>query len=78
MKNEWIKNRIGIICITGFIIFIIFTYSAVEITSTPSFCGTCHEIKPAIESWKASDHSMKDGKIRATCQDCHIGSWKNP
>ena len=61
-----------------FIIISIFTYSSVEVTSTVSFCGTCHEMKPAVESWQISEHRIVKGKARANCRDCHIPSWKNP
>jgi len=79
MKFEWNKKGLFkrgiVICLFSFILL---TYPFVEITSTPSFCGNCHEIKPAVESWKVSDHGIVDGKMRAACRDCHIPSWKNP
>jgi nitrate/TMAO reductase-like tetraheme cytochrome c subunit len=85
MKLEGIKTglfkrwKVIFIClIICCISLAVFTYSAVEITSTPSFCSNCHEIKPSVESWKVSVHGIVDGKRRATCRDCHIPSWKNP
>ncbi|MEQ8189031.1 MAG: NapC/NirT family cytochrome c [Candidatus Eremiobacterota bacterium] len=78
MKFEWNIKKYKIIIFAGLICIIILIYPAVEMTSTPSFCSTCHEIKPAVESWKVSDHGIVDGKARATCRDCHIPSWKNP
>jgi len=35
-------------------------------TSTPTFCNTCHYIKPFVASWKSSTHSM------VTCNKCHF------
>ncbi len=58
-------------------ILIIFSYTSVEITSTPAFCGICHEIQPAIQSWKESSH-YANGEIRANCRDCHVPPWENP
>ena len=54
------------------------TYTSVEATSVPNFCSSCHEIKPAVLSWKRSAHATtKDGK-RAACRDCHVPSWSHP
>jgi len=78
MKSKWHINRYKIIIFTCLTAILLLIYPAVEITSTPSFCNSCHEIKPAVESWKVSDHGIVDGKARATCRDCHIPSWKNP
>jgi nitrate/TMAO reductase-like tetraheme cytochrome c subunit len=38
----------------------------VQVSSTPTFCGTCHIMKPYYESWKHSKHN------RVACVDCHI------
>ncbi len=47
--------------------FAIFTYSAMHYTSRPSFCASCHEIAPAVESWEASAH----GEADVDCLACH-------
>ncbi len=39
---------------------------AVEVTSTPKFCNTCHNMKPYYASWKSSSHK------HVTCTDCHF------
>lgn len=39
---------------------------SVEVTSTPRFCGTCHNMHPYYESWKKSSHNQ------IACVDCHI------
>lgn len=39
---------------------------AMEVSSTPEFCGSCHVMKPYYESWKSSTHN------RVACVDCHI------
>ena len=55
-----------------------FTYGSVELTSTPGFCRTCHEIQAPHDSWLRSPHGKVKGKILATCRDCHVPSWKRP
>ncbi len=39
---------------------------ALPLTSHPKFCATCHNIKPAYDSWLTSSH--KD----VTCVACHV------
>ncbi len=39
---------------------------AMQLTSTPTFCGTCHIMKPYYRSWKQSAHN------RIACVECHI------
>ena len=45
---------------------VVLTYGAMEASSTPAFCGTCHVMEPYYESWQASSHS------EIACVDCHI------
>lgn len=40
--------------------------TAVEVSSRPEFCGSCHVMTPYYESWKGSSHHNVD------CVDCHI------
>ncbi len=40
--------------------------TAVEVSSRPAFCGSCHIMKPYYESWKHSTHH------NVACVDCHI------
>lgn len=40
--------------------------AAIPLTNHPDFCGSCHTIKPSVESWKTSSH--KD----VTCVECHV------
>jgi predicted CXXCH cytochrome family protein len=39
---------------------------AMQASSTPRFCGTCHVMKPYYDSWKHSSHN------RIACVECHI------
>ena len=40
--------------------------AAIPFTNQPTFCASCHTIKPSYESWARSSH--KD----VTCVDCHV------
>jgi nitrate/TMAO reductase-like tetraheme cytochrome c subunit len=50
--------------VLGFGIVALLTF--VQISSTPTFCGTCHLMKPYYKSWKASKHNQ------IACVECHI------
>ena len=39
---------------------------AIPLTNQPTFCASCHTIKPAYDSWTTSSH--RD----VTCVDCHV------
>jgi nitrate/TMAO reductase-like tetraheme cytochrome c subunit len=45
---------------------IVMVVLAAQVSSTPTFCGTCHIMKPYFESWKQSKHA------RIACVECHI------
>ena len=60
---------IGIII--AFPIFSI-TYFTMVRTSTPQFCASCHEIQPAVDSWKTSTHVNNSHGFVADCMDCHL------
>ncbi|MFW5733865.1 MAG: cytochrome c3 family protein [Oceanidesulfovibrio sp.] len=53
------------------------TYEAMVVTSTPAFCGSCHEIKPAVDAWRASSHVNNKRGLVATCMDCHLPPPEN-
>jgi nitrate/TMAO reductase-like tetraheme cytochrome c subunit len=48
------------------LILVVFLTITIQLTSTPKFCNSCHNMKPYYESWKHSSH--KD----VTCTDCHF------
>ena len=37
-----------------------------KVTSSASFCSSCHEMQPEYDTWKASTHSEVD------CVSCHV------
>jgi len=53
----------GALAIGGVLVFAVL---AVQVTSTPSFCGSCHIMRPYYESWKTSSHN------HIACVECHI------
>ena len=67
---------IGIGMILAFPIFSISYYTMVR-TSTPEFCATCHEIKPAVRAWRASTHTNNAAGIVVDCMDCHLPAPQN-
>lgn len=48
------------------------TYYTMVRTSTPEFCGSCHEIRPAVMAWKTSTHTNNSAGFVADCMDCHL------
>jgi nitrate/TMAO reductase-like tetraheme cytochrome c subunit len=53
---------IGIVLGFGIVALLAF----VQVSSTPTFCGTCHIMKPYYQSWKHSKHNQ------IACVECHI------
>lgn len=48
------------------------TMKAMIMTSTPAFCGKCHEIRRAVQAWKGSTHVNNARGLVAECMDCHL------
>jgi len=48
------------------------TYYTMVRTSTPEFCGSCHEIRPAVMAWQSSTHHNNAQGFVADCMDCHL------
>ena len=65
---------IGIVI--AFPIFSISYYTMVR-TSTPGFCASCHEIKPAVRAWRASTHANNAVGVMVDCMDCHLPAPQN-
>lgn len=57
-KKAWI-------IISGLAVFAVLIILAVEVTSQPDFCSRCHEIAPAVESWRQYSHK------EVSCMECH-------
>lgn len=44
---------------------IVFSAAAIQFTSNPSFCSSCHSISPLVSSWEESSHN------EVNCLACH-------
>lgn len=44
----------------------LFMYGAIAVTSTPTFCKSCHEMAPEYQTFQASSHNQ------IKCTQCHI------
>jgi len=73
MKKKYIITLalIGLGIILGFPLFSMTYYTMVR-TSTPEFCASCHEIKPAVVAWRASTHTNNAAGVVVDCMDCHL------
>jgi cytochrome c-type protein NapC/trimethylamine-N-oxide reductase cytochrome c-type subunit TorC len=63
-----------LICVGIVIAFPLFSmsYYTMVRTSTPEFCASCHEIKPAVRAWRASTHVNNSVGVMVDCMDCHL------
>jgi cytochrome c-type protein NapC/trimethylamine-N-oxide reductase cytochrome c-type subunit TorC len=48
------------------------SYFTMVRTSTPNFCASCHEIKPAVAAWRSSTHANNASGVVVDCMDCHL------
>jgi cytochrome c-type protein NapC/trimethylamine-N-oxide reductase cytochrome c-type subunit TorC len=62
---------VGVGILIAFPLFSMSYYTMVR-TSTPEFCASCHEIKPAVRAWRASTHTNNAAGVVADCMDCHL------
>ena len=71
--KKFIKPAIFIVIgiVIAFPLFSISYYTMVR-TSSPVFCATCHEIKPAVVAWRSSTHTNNDSGVVVDCMDCHL------
>ncbi|WP_024787002.1 MULTISPECIES: cytochrome c3 family protein [unclassified Lebetimonas] len=70
------KTTLGALII-GAIIGLGISYFAavmVDVTGTPQFCGSCHEMKPEVSSFEFSVHGGNNphGFSAHHCTDCHL------
>lgn len=63
--RTWLK-RAFVLCAVGIPAGIASLFVSIQVTSQPSFCGSCHIMEPYYQSWLASSH--RD----IACVDCHI------
>lgn len=53
------------------------SYYTMVRTSTPEFCASCHEIKPAVRAWRESTHVNNSVGVVVDCMDCHLPAPQN-
>ena len=62
---------VGVGVVLAFPLFSMSYYTMVR-TSTPEFCASCHEIKPAVVAWRSSTHTNNAAGVVVDCMDCHL------
>ena len=67
---------IGLGILIAFPLFSMSYYTMVR-TSTPDFCASCHEIKPAVIAWRSSTHTNNASGVVVDCMDCHLPAPQN-
>lgn len=78
MKKKYIIGAVLVLLgiIISFPLFSMTYYTMVR-TSTPEFCASCHEIKPAVRAWRASTHANNAAGVVVDCMDCHLPAPQN-
>ncbi len=72
MKRYWKQALwIAVGLLASFPLFSLTYYTMVR-TSTPAFCASCHENRPAYEDWLTSTHVNNGHGFVADCMDCHL------
>jgi nitrate/TMAO reductase-like tetraheme cytochrome c subunit len=70
-----ILKKHGIAFIVGFTAAVLCYLLIIDISdrySGPEYCGSCHETKPAYDSWKKSVHYKNPSGVEVDCVDCHL------
>jgi nitrate/TMAO reductase-like tetraheme cytochrome c subunit len=67
ISSGYERHRKGFWVFVGicFFLLVITGAAAFKISETAAFCGLCHNMKPYIDSWRASSHHM------VACVGCH-------
>lgn len=80
-KPRWKKIRTPLfLVVLGIVIafpLIGLSYNVMVNTSTPEFCASCHEIKPAVVAWRSSTHANNGTGVVVDCMDCHLPPPEN-
>ncbi len=58
--------KLSVLIASLFIFVVVFSVAAVEVTSTPWFCNSCHIMNPYYDNWASSDHND------VSCIECHL------
>lgn len=60
MRRRWLVLALGAIAIGAWL-----AWAGARATDQPSFCASCHFMKPFYDNWASSSHA------RVTCIECH-------
>ncbi|MBI5700513.1 cytochrome c3 family protein [Candidatus Saganbacteria bacterium] len=66
------RSRLGKIALILFGLFILAILSFAHYSESPSFCNSCHIMKPYYQAWKTSKHNF------VKCVDCHYPADASP
>ena len=75
MKGKLVRKSFTTLFILGIIVgFFIFTggHKLVKLTSTDSFCASCHVHPHSTQSWKKSNHYDNKSGVVVHCVECHL------
>ncbi|MCW8825225.1 MAG: NapC/NirT family cytochrome c [Gammaproteobacteria bacterium] len=71
-----LEKRVLTVFVTGVAVGIILWggfHTVVEMTNSPDFCTSCHEMAQTVfPEYKKSVHYSNASGVRATCADCHV------
>jgi len=59
-------SKYSLFAFVSIFLLVMLLYGALELTSKPNFCSSCHYMEPYVEAWETSNHSG------VTCTDCHF------
>ncbi|MFZ3170841.1 MAG: NapC/NirT family cytochrome c [Carboxydocellales bacterium] len=60
------KLKLFILFVGFVIIFGVGSVTAIQLTMSPQFCSSCHEMTPEVVTWQVTSHS------NFNCTECHI------
>ncbi|MCW2285099.1 cytochrome c-type protein NapC [Rhodoblastus acidophilus] len=70
---RWSLGAIALVCFAAGIVFWGGFNTALDVTSSETFCISCHEMKDNVfEERRGTIHDANRSGVRATCPDCHV------
>ena len=67
------KRALGFLAGFIFAVLCVIAFNAaLEATSAPQYCATCHEMEAAYQTWKLSEHGTGSSGVRIECIQCHL------
>ena len=59
------------------LVFLLYLDDVMGHISTPEYCGSCHEIFDAYDSWELSPHHVNKHGVSVKCISCHLPPTDN-